>query len=347
MGKKVGVLVVDDSPIGQAVICRALGSDPDLEVLGVCGDGEEALQKTRALRPSVITMDVDMPRMDGLSAVQAIMAEVPTPILVITGDPRHQTPEAVCRALELGALGLQMKPALDSDYDAAHLAREVKLLANVAVIRHVRGRHRRVSEPVVPEGKGQRVEVIAIGSSTGGPQVVHRLLKELPRDFPIPIALVQHINPFFTESLAAWLNNSSRLQVRLAQEGDRLEPGRVLVAPALHHMWIETGGRITLKAGEPRDGHIPSVSALLESAGRAFGSGAVGVVLTGMGSDGAEGLSILKRCGGRGIAQSRESSVVFGMPGSAVAMGGVDEVIHGDDLGAVLMRIAGRSGGVS
>lgn len=343
MSKKVGVLVVDDSPIGQAVICRALEADPDLEVLGVCGDGQEALEKTRALRPNVITMDVEMPRMDGLSAVQAIMAEVPTPILVITGDPKHQTPETVCRALELGALGLQMKPALESDYDAAHLAREVKLLAHVAVIRHIRPRHRLRPDTAPTDARIRRAEVIAIGSSTGGPQVIHRLLKELPRDFPVPLALVQHINPSFTESLAAWLNNASQLEVRLAREGDRLQPGLVLLAPALHHMWIETGGRVTLKAGEPRDGHIPSVSALLESAGRAFGTGAVGGVLTGMGSDGAEGLSVLKRCGGRTFAQSRESSVVFGMPGSAIATGGVDEVVHAEDLTALVMRIAGRS----
>ena len=333
------MLVVDDSPICQAMIRHALSVDPELEVVGVCSDGEHAIAEAKRLKPAVITMDIEMPGMDGLTAVEHIMAEVPTPILVLTGDPERSTKEAVGRALELGALALQVKPPLESDPAAWKLAREVKLLASVAVIRHVRGRHRPQSWTPPAVDPTHPVQFVAIGSSTGGPQVIHRLLAELPRDFPAPIAIVQHINPSFAESLASWLDAASPLKVRLAREGDRLVAGEVLIAPPDQHLTIARG-RVQLKAGPPRDGHIPSASALLESAGVAFGPGVVGVVLTGMGSDGAEGLATVKRQGGRTIAQSKESCVVFGMPAAAIALGCVDHVVGSEELSAMLVRLA-------
>ena len=345
-GTKVGVLVVDDSTICQELIRQALSRDPDLEVVGMCGNGREAVEHTRRLRPQVITMDVHMPVMDGLKAVEEIMREMPTPILVLTADPRHQAPELTCKALELGALALQIKPTVDAGSEAWDLAREVKLLSSIKVIRHIRGRlARNASMPLIQamqpgaDRAGPSLGLIAIGSSTGGPQVVHKLLSELPKDFPVPIALVQHINPSFAESLAAWLNSVSRLHVRLAEDDDELRPGEVLVAPAHHHMLIEAQGRVALRNGPNRDGHQPSVSHLLESAGRAFGRRALGVVLTGMGVDGADGLRALKAAGGRTLIQSQESCVVFGMPGAALATGAVDGVVHGPDLAQALVRL--------
>jgi two-component system chemotaxis response regulator CheB len=334
------VLVVDDSSICQEMIRHALELDPELEVLGVCSDGESAVREAKRLQPAVITMDIEMPGMNGLSAVEQIMAEAPTPILMLTGEPRHQTREAIGRALELGALALQVKPALDSDPANWRLAREVKLLASVAVIRHVRGRHRPQSWSPPSLGSVTPVHLIAIGSSTGGPQVIHRLLAELPKDFPAPIAIVQHINPSFAESLAQWLDAASPLTVRLAKEGDRFLPGEVLIAPPEQHLTVNQRGRVSLKGGGPRDGHIPSASALLESAGLFYGPGTVGVVLTGMGSDGAEGLATVKRQGGRTLAQSKESCVVFGMPAAAIALGCVDHVISAEELSNTLMRLA-------
>jgi two-component system chemotaxis response regulator CheB len=346
--KKVGVLVVDDSPICRQLICDALSRDPELEIVGTAADGKEAVALAGRLRPAVITMDVEMPVMDGLTAVENIMAETPTPILVLTADPRHQAPELTCRALELGALALQVKPSLDAGPDAWNLAREVKLLSSVRVIRHLRGTARRKPPPAPQASSPQQlaafssspVGIVVIAASTGGPQVIHKLVSELPGDFPAPLVVVQHINASFAESLAGWLATASKLKVHLAKDGDPLLPGEVLIAPPGKHLVVPSRGRVSLVAGEPREGHLPSATSLLESAARAYGRRTVGMILTGMGNDGADGMAAIKAAGGRTIAQSEESCVVFGMPGAAIARKVVDRVVHGDDLSQVLLRLA-------
>jgi two-component system chemotaxis response regulator CheB len=351
MAPKVGVLVVDDSPLCRNLIIDALGKDPTLEVIGTAENGSQAIEKVRALKPQVITMDVDMPVMDGLTACERIMGENPTPILVLTADPRNQAPELTHRALEVGALALQVKPALDAGPEAWNLAREVKLLASVRVIRHLRGVRKTPSTGGAPAAPPvglpldvsfatSNVGIVAIASSTGGPQVVHRLLAELPADFPAPIVLVQHINAAFAESLAGWLAASSKLKIKVAQEGDSLVPGVVLIAPPAQHMVVPSRGRVSLRSGEARDGHIPSGTLLLDSVAKSYGRRSVGLILTGMGADGADGMVSIKAAGGRTIAQSQESCVVFGMPGAAIARNAVEHVAHGDDLADVLMRLA-------
>lgn len=354
MTKKVGVMVVDDSPICRQLISDALKKDPDLEVVAMCANGQEAIDQAQKVRPNVITMDVDMPVMDGLAAVESIMAENPTPILMLTADPRNQAPELTCRALELGALALQVKPSLDAGPEAWNLAREVKLLSSVKVIRHLRGIGKKrpgasgvVPSPVVTSPAKDAlafstspVGIVAIASSTGGPQVVHKMLSELPGDFPAPIVIVQHINASFAESLAGWLAASSKLKVRLANDGDALVPGEVLIAPPGKHMVIPARGRVTLRPGEPKDGHMPSASMLLESAAKAYGRRSVGMVFTGMGNDGADGMLAIKTAGGRTLAQSEDSCVVFGMPSAAIARNAVDHIVHGDEMSAALIRLA-------
>ncbi|MBI3183387.1 MAG: chemotaxis-specific protein-glutamate methyltransferase CheB [Myxococcales bacterium] len=348
MGKKIGVLVVDDSPICRKLISEALQQDPELEVVGTAADGLDALQKVAELKPQVVTMDVDMPVMDGLTAVERIMAETPTPILVLTADPRKQAPELTCKALEMGALALQVKPALDAGPEAWNLAKEVKLLSSVRVIRHLRGMLRTGVKPApaVSSSADARafsispIGVVAIASSTGGPQVVHTLLSELPGDFPAPIVLVQHINSAFSDSLAGWLAAASKLKIRVAKDGDALLPGEALIAPPGLHMVVPSRGRVSLVVGEPREGHLPSGSLLLESAAKAYGRRAVGMILTGMGVDGADGIAAVKAAGGTTIAQSQESCVVFGMPGAAIARGVVDQVVHGDELSLALLKLA-------
>lgn len=342
MGKKVSVLVVDDSLICRQLICEALGQDSDLQVVGTCVDGREALAKVKELRPNVITMDVDMPVMDGLTAVEHIMAECPTPILVLTADPRQQAPELTCRALELGALGLRVKPSIDDGLEAWNLAKELKLLASVRVIRHIR-QTKKITPPVrneLPSLLPPSMGLVAVGASTGGPQVLHRMLADLPADFPAPIAIVQHINAAFAESLAGWLANSCRLKVRLAQDGELLMPGHVLIAPPGMHMIIPFRGRVALKPGVERDGHMPSATVLLESAAKAYGRRALGVILTGMGEDGAAGMAAIKQAGGLTLAQNEESCVVFGMPGAAVERNAVDHLVHGDEVAAALVRLS-------
>ncbi len=348
MPRKVGVLVVDDSPICRQLIADALKKDPDVEVLGVAENGREAIEKTAALKPHVITMDVDMPVMDGLEAVERIMADHPTPILVLTADPRNQAPELTCRALELGALALQVKPALDAGPEAWNLAREVKLLSSVRVIRHLRGVRRMVAKAPPAMSAPQDaaafaaspIGLVVVAASTGGPQVVHKLLSELPGDFPAPIVVVQHINAAFSESLAGWLAASSKLKIRLARDGDALVPGEVIVAPANVHVTIPSRGRVALSSGEPYDGHIPSATLLFESAARTYGRRTAAIILTGMGSDGADGMAAVKAAGGLTIAQNQESCVVFGMPRAAIAKGVVDHVVHGDEISSLLLRLA-------
>jgi two-component system chemotaxis response regulator CheB len=345
MGKKVSVLVVDDSDICRQLICEALGRDPDLEVVGTCANGKEALEAARGLRPQVITMDVEMPVMDGLTAVEHIMAEVPTPILMLTADPRQQAPELTCRALELGALALQIKPAIDAGPEAWNLSREVKLLSSVRVIRHIHNSKRRPPLPgtggVTPAPTmGMPYGVLAVASSTGGPQVLFRILSELPADFPTPIVIVQHINAAFSESLAGWLANSSKLKVRLAQDGEQLLPGNVLIAPPGQHMMIPFRGRVALRPGVERDGHMPSGTVLLESAAKAYGRRTLGLILTGMGEDGADGMLAIRQAGGLTLAQNEESCVVYGMPGASVARKAVDHLVHGDDIAGALVRLA-------
>ena len=343
MGKKVSVLVVDDSHICRQLICEALGRDPDLEVVGTCTNGQEALDAARELRPQVITMDVEMPVMDGLTAVEHIMAEVPTPILMLTADPRQQAPELTCRALEIGALALQIKPSIDAGLEAWNLSREVKLLSSVRVIRHIHSKRRPPLTPGAagtPAPMGMPYGVVAVASSTGGPQVLFRMLSELPADFPTPIVIVQHINAAFSESLAGWLANSSKLKVRLAQDGEQLLPGNVLIAPPGQHMVIPFRGRVALKPGVERDGHMPSGTVLLESAAKAYGRRALGLILTGMGEDGADGLLAIKQAGGLTLAQNEESCVVFGMPGAAVARKAAELLVHGDDIASTLVRVA-------
>lgn len=339
----VKVLVVDDSPLIRQLIVEALEKDPDVQVVGTAENGEQAIAQAASLRPQVITMDVDMPVMDGLTATERIMADYPTPILVLTADPRNQAPELTHRALAVGALALRVKPGAESEM--AHLAREVKLLATIRVIRHVRGVKKVLTPlPTVPEVPQPFVSstlgVVCIASSTGGPQVVQKLLSELPADFPVPLAIVQHINAAFSESLVGWLAASSKLKVKIAKDNDLLTPGSVLLAPAEAHLLISSRGRVTVQPGAPRDGHLPSGTLLLESAARTYQRRSVGVILTGMGNDGVDGLAAIRNAGGKTIAQSQESSVVFGMPGAAIARGIVDHVVSGEDLAAALVKLA-------
>lgn len=345
MASRVGVLVVDDSPLIRQLIVEALQKDPDVEVLGTAENGEQAISMAATLKPQVITMDVDMPVMDGLTATERIMADHPTPILVLTADPRNQAPELTHRALAVGALALRVKPGAEGDM--ASLAREVKLLASIRVIRHVRGVKKTATSPSgVTEAPAAQpfaatgIGVVCIASSTGGPQVVQKLLSELPADFPAPIAVVQHINSAFADSLVSWLAGSSKLKVKVAKDGDLLAAGTVLLAPADAHLTISARGRVAVAPGPARDGHVPSGSALFESAAKIYGRRAVGAILTGMGNDGVEGLAAIRAAGGKTLAQNQETAIVFGMPGAAIARGIVDHVLPGDDFGAALIKLA-------
>jgi two-component system chemotaxis response regulator CheB len=332
--RPIRVLVADDSELFRDVLARVIAVEPGFEVVAVASDGNDAAAQARALKPDVITMDLNMPDADGFSGIARIMAETPTPILVLTANRE----EAVgFRALSLGALDILEKPHATTELDeyGRLLRSRLRLLAGVKVIRHMRGLRERAA--AAPRRTG-RADLVVIGASLGGPRALATLLRGLAAGFPAPVAVVQHIADGFTEGLASWLAAESRLDVREARDGERLRPGRVLVAPTGRHLLI-ADGVARLSDAPPVDTFKPSVTPLFLSAARTHGARACGVILTGMGRDGAEGLRAIKEAGGPTLAQDEATSAVFGMPRAAIELGAVDRVLPLDELARALVEL--------
>ena len=333
MDKSVRVLVADDSEIFRELLSRIIASEQGFEVVAAAGDGNTAAAMARDLKPDVITMDLNMPDADGFSGIARIMAETPTPILVLTADRQEVVG---FRALSLGALDILEKPAASMDLaEYGQLLRSrLRLLAGVKVIRHLRGlRGRRGAAPPVPG----RADVVVIGASLGGPRALATLLRGLSREFPAPIAIVQHIADGFTEGLASWLSQESRLDVREAEDGEVLRAGRVLLAPTGRHL-VVARGVAHLSDAPAVDTFKPSVTPLFLSAARAYGARCCGVILTGMGRDGADGMKALKEAGAHTIAQDEASSAVFGMPRAAIELGAIDRILSLDEIPRALLE---------
>jgi two-component system chemotaxis response regulator CheB len=333
MERPVRVLVADDSEIFRELLSKVIAGEPGFEVVGAAGDGNAAAAMAHDLRPDVITMDLNMPDSDGFSGIARIMAETPTPILVLTADRQELVG---FRALSLGALDILEKPAASMDLgDYGQLLRSrLRLLAGVKVIRHLRGlRERRGAAKVAPG----RAEMVVVGASLGGPRALATLLKGLNREFP-PIAIVQHIADGFTAGLASWLAQESRLDVREAEDGEPLRAGRVLLAPTGRHL-VVAKGVAHLSDAAAVDTFKPSVTPLFLSAARAYGARCCGVILTGMGRDGAEGMKALKEAGAHTIAQDEASSAVFGMPRAAIELGAIDRVLALDEIPRALLEV--------
>jgi two-component system chemotaxis response regulator CheB len=332
--RAIRVLVADDSELFRELISRVVAAEPGFDVVAVASDGNAAAALARSLRPDVITMDLNMPDADGFSGIARIMAETPTPILVLTANPAETVG---FRALSLGALDILEKPQAHTDLDeyGQLLRSRLRLLAGVKVIRHLRGLRERHAPPA---RAAVRPELVAIGASLGGPRALAAVLRALPPDFPVPIAVVQHIADGFTEGLATWLASESRLAVHEAREGERLQPGLVLLAPSGRHL-VVGDGVARLSDAPPVDTFRPSVTPLFASAARAYGARAVGVLLTGMGRDGAEGLRAIKEAGGPTLAQDEATSAVFGMPRAAIELGAVDRVLPLDEIPRALVEL--------
>jgi two-component system chemotaxis response regulator CheB len=334
LDRPIRVLVADDSELFREMLARVVGADPAFEVVAVAADGNAAAQHARILRPDVITMDLNMPDADGFSGIARIMAETPTPILVLTAN-RVET--VGFRALSLGALDLLEKPQATTDLDdyGRLLRSRLRLLAGVKVIRHVRGLRERVA---AAPGRAGRAELVAIGASLGGPRALAALLRGLPAPFPAPIAVVQHIADGFTEGLASWLSTETRLDVHEARDGEPLLPGVVVLAPTGRHLVVGEG-LVRLSDAPPVETFRPSVTPLLVSAARVYGARACGVILTGMGRDGAEGLRAIKDAGGPTLVQDEATSTVFGMPRAAIELGAADRVLPLDEIPRVLAEL--------
>jgi two-component system chemotaxis response regulator CheB len=343
----IKVLVVDDSPVICEFLVHILSSDPMMQVIGTASDGEEAVEAVMRLKPDIVTMDIHMPKMDGWEATRRIMKTQPTPIVIVSGSSTVKEVTTAFRALEGGALAVVPRPKGISDPEYETTAREliqtVKLMSEVKVVRRW---PRLIKEPVplTPVEKIKsapaEVKVVAIGSSTGGPVVLQTILSLLPKEFPAPVLIVQHVASGFISGFAEWLANSSPLPVRVAVDNERLMPGHVYLAPDGFHMGVSAGNRIMLSKGEPEKGLRPSVSYLFRSVAQVFGRNAIGVLLTGMGRDGAEELKLMKDKGAITIAQDKESSIVHGMPGEAISLGAATYVLPPERIASALATIA-------
>jgi two-component system, chemotaxis family, protein-glutamate methylesterase/glutaminase len=343
----IKVLVVEDSPVVREFLIYILNSDPDIRVIGSASNGEEAIDAVKHYRPDVVTMDIHMPKVDGMEATRRIMETSPTPIVIVSGstDPHENTKSF--RAMEAGALAVLSRPAgighPDHEATARELVQTVKLMSEVKVVRRWPQTRR---EPVLPSApkalvdKSARVKVIAIGASTGGPPVLKTILAMLPRDFPLPVLIVQHMASGFVTSFIEWLAQTSRLPVHVAMHGEYLVPGHVYMAPDGCQMKVEHGGKIVLTQDEPENGLRPSISYLFRSLAAVYGGEVIAVLLTGMGRDGAEELRLLKEKGAVTIAQDKDSSVVHGMPGEAIKLDAATFILAPDKIAAVLIGLA-------
>ncbi len=339
----IRVLVVEDSAVTREYLAYLLGQDPTLQVVGTARNGLEAVEQTGRLKPDVILMDVNMPGMNGYEATRQIMAHLPTPIVMISASFKRDEVIMTFKALEAGALTILEKPVGPGHPDAVEAAKRlvetVKLMAEVKVVR----RWPRAEHPIVlapaPAIINRKVRLVAVGASTGGPQVLATLLSGLPANLAASVLVVQHIAPGFLPGMAEWLGQGTRLMVKLAEPGESVRPGTVYLAPDGVQMGIARDGRIRLMKEAAEEGFCPSVSYLFQSVAESYGPSACGILLTGMGRDGAAGLKRLRGAGGVTIAQDEASSVVFGMPAEAIRMGAAEYVLSPEQIAGTIRSL--------
>jgi two-component system chemotaxis response regulator CheB len=354
---KIRVLVAEDSAVTRMFLVHLLESDPQIRVIGAVGDGQAALDFVIKNKPDVVLMDIHMPRMDGFEATRRIMETQPLPIIICSASAKAKDVVITFQAMEAGAIACIEKPLgrEHSDFEAiaAHLLETVKLMSEVKVVRRtVHSRPASLHSPHPTQAAqwqrtAAQIKLVGIGASTGGPPVLQTILAGLPKDFPAPVLVVQHIAHGFLAGMAEWLNQTTGLQIHLASYGTTPLPGHVYLAPDDFHMGIGAGGAIVLTREEPENHLRPAVSFLFRSLAEAYGPNALGVLLTGMGKDGAAELKLMREKGAITIAQDRESSVVHGMPGEAIALGGATQVLPADKIAAALVALVNHRNGIS
>lgn len=341
----IKILIVDDSAFMRKLLSDLFSAEPDFIVIDTARNGVDAVEKVKKLKPDLITMDVEMPIMDGIKALEIIMKEAPTPVLMISSLTRHGA-EATLVALELGAVDFVAKSAgiLST---ITGIGSEILAKSRAAV--HVKV-SRFIEKPKVPlvvkavlqpRTAGSDERILAIGTSTGGPRALQEVITKLPGNLPCGVVIVQHMPPGFTKSLSERLDSLSELTVKEAEHNDVICPGLVLIAPGNYHMTIEREGNkkvVKLDQTPPIGGHRPAVDPMLESVAKVYGSGALGVILTGMGHDGAKGIKAIKQQHGYTIAEDQSTAVVFGMPKAAIELGVVDKVAPISAIAAEIVK---------
>ena len=357
--KKFRVLVVDDSAFMCKVLEAIFNADSQLQVVGRAKDGREAVSLAESLKPDVITMDLNMPHMDGLEATAAIMTNNPRPILIVSSESKEGAASTL-KALELGAIDFVTKPssAIDLDMQSVkeELLRKVRVAAKVRVVRtasrlasaiqapakNLAPAASKVPQPSRPAGleaPDMRFPVVVLGASTGGPATVMRLAPGFTRDFPAAVILVQHMPASFTSQYALQLAEFTSIRVKEAEANEALQPGTLYICPGGQHLRLNPAGRVELDSRSGRiDGYLPNIDATMESVAAFFGAMSIGVVLTGMGSDGARGAKLIKNARGMVIAQDEATSVIFGMPAETIKAGVADQVLAIDEIYAAIEK---------
>lgn len=336
MRPPIRVLLADDSETARSALSAALAPHADLQVVAQARDGLEALELAKSVRPDVITMDVQMPRLNGLEATAAIMAEAPSRILVVASVMEGAQVELSFRAIRAGALEVLAKPhgggaAALSDF-GRRVASAIRLMAEIPVVRRWRAP---APVPIPRLRAAGSCDIIGLVASTGGPPALSRLLSALPANLPCPILIAQHIAPGFAAGLRRWFADSTSLSVEIGRDGQACLPGHVILAPDGMDLTVDEQRLVRVQRSP--GGHCPSGDRLLGSLARAYGAGALGVVMTGMGEDGAAGLLDIRRAGGVTIAQDEASSVVYGMPQAAFKNGAAALVVPLDGLGGAIV----------
>jgi two-component system chemotaxis response regulator CheB len=351
-GERIRVLVVDDSVVIRRLVTQVLGQDPLLEVVGTAANGALALQRIPQVDPDVLTLDIEMPEMDGLEVLRRVRREHPHLRVIMFSTLTERGAAVTMEALSLGAADYVTKASNQGSLDRSLARLREELLPKIKQFFQAPGQEPgatrpapRPLSPAPPFVRSSRVRprVVVIGVSTGGPTALGKILPELPAGFPLPVLVVQHMPPLFTRLLAERLNSSCRLKVEEASHGALVEPGRILIAPGDFHLKVGANGagvKVCLDQSPPQNSCRPAVDALFASAAEAYGGAAAAVILTGMGQDGLRGAQILKSHGACILAQDEASSVVWGMPGAVVAAGLADRVLPLDQVVPEILKLA-------
>lgn len=333
--KKIKVLIVDDSPLSLKLLKGILLPDPEFEIVGTAQNGAEAVNLVKMLNPDVVSMDINMPLMNGIEATREIMSTNPVPIVIVSTIYNSTEIEAAIKELEAGAVFIMPKPfgpgQTEFQKSSSNYIRTLKLMSEVKVVR------RNSSMPIRHdsnhiESLRNKPEILAIGASAGGPEALRNIFKKIEKDFPLPILIAQHIDENFSEGFASWLNSYSKIPVKIAENGEKIRKGNVYLSPGGINMSVIRGGIILLSNKIENSPHKPSINHLFKSIGSVYGDKAIAILLSGMGNDGAEELMRLKTMGVFTIVQNEGSCLVFGMPGEAVKLGAACRITSPDKM---------------